>query len=119
MIRLLVENAQEYREALPETGIFDKFDCTISITCPEDTLIKEIEEISFFTKACINVVDITVKNAETKYNMIQVDLTEVPIHVAERRTERALPRKTAPKSKAKPKSDTPKTTETPNSDLTD
>jgi hypothetical protein len=118
MIRLLVENAQEYREALPETGIFEKFDCTVSITCPEDTLIKEIDDISFFTRACINVVDITVKNAETKYNMIQVDLTEVPIHVAERRAERPFVRPT-PKTKTKPKNDTPKTTETPDSDLTD
>jgi hypothetical protein len=119
MIRLLVENAQEYREALPETDIFDKYDCNIAITCPEDTLIKEIDEISFFTRACINVVDITVKNAETKYNMIQVDITEVPIHIAERRPERGLPRPT----KAAPKKQSPKkmpnSTENPDSDLTD
>jgi hypothetical protein len=112
MIRLLVENAQEYRSALPETEIFNKFDCSIAITCPEDTLIKEIEEISFFTKACINVVDVSVKNAETKYNMIQVDITEVPVHIAERRSERPFPRK-APAPKKKP------TKDTPNSDLTD
>ena len=112
MIRLLVENAQEYRDALPETEIFNKFDCSISITCPEETLIKEIEDISFFTKACINVVDISVKNAETKYNMIQVDITEVPIHVAERRTERPFPRKAAAPKKRPIK-------DTPDSDLTE
>lgn len=122
MIRLLVENAEEYRSALPETGIFEKFDCNLDIICPEDTLISEIDAISFFTRACINVVDITVKNASTKYNMIQVDITEVPVHVAERRPERGLPRP-APKAKAKPKpkanNDTPTPPSKPDSDLTD
>jgi hypothetical protein len=124
MLRLLVENAEEYKSALPETGIFEKFDCNLDIICPEDTPLKEIDEISFFTRACINVVDITVKNAETKYNMIQVDLTEVPVHIAERRPERGLPRP-APKAKAKPKprpknvDDTPTPPSKPDSDLTD
>jgi hypothetical protein len=122
MIRLLVENAEEYRSALPETGIFEKFDCSLNILCPEDTLISEIDAISFFTRACINVVDITVKNADTKYNMIQVDITEVPVHIAEKRPERPLSRP-APRAKAKPKpktvDDTPNPPSNPNSDLTD
>jgi len=122
MIRLLVENAEEYRSALPETGIFEKFDCNLDIICPEDTLISEIDSISFFTRACINVVDITVRNADTKYNMIQVDITEVPVHVAEKRAERGLPR-SVPKARAKPKpritNDTPTPPSSPDSDLTD
>lgn len=123
MVRLLVENAEEYKSALPETGIFEKFDCNLEITCPDDTFISEIEKISSFTRACINVVDIKVKNGLTKYNMIEVNLVEVPIHIAERRTQPPFVRKPPTKKKSTPKpkpvNDTPNSEENPDSDLTD
>jgi hypothetical protein len=119
LVRLLVENAEEYKLALPETGIFEKFDCNLQITCPDDTLISEIEKISHFTRACINVVDIKVENGITKYGMIEVNLVEVPIHIAERRPASPFTRKSPSKPKTKAKSDTPEPKDSPDSDLTD
>ena len=85
-ISMTVETAEEFKARLPETGVFEMYDCSMRLECPEHMQILEIEEITSFLNSCINVSDIEV--VATESSMIHITLKEVPIHVAERRKPR-------------------------------
>lgn len=92
MISFIAKDAQDFQQQLPETGVFDMFDVSILIEASDFIPVKEIEKISTFVHAAINVVDFKVsKIGLTEEPEIRVSIAEVPIHIAENRSER--PRK--------------------------
>jgi hypothetical protein len=85
-IEMTVESVEEFKERLPETGLFEIYDCSMLLQCPEHLLVTEVEEITRFLNSCINVADIEI--VATESSLIHITLKEVPIHIAERRRPR-------------------------------
>lgn len=89
MINLVVRDAEDFRQQVPETGLFEMFDVSILIEASGFTPVKDLDEISTYLHAAINVVDYQVKKiALTEEPEIRVSIAEVPIHVAEKRSEK-------------------------------
>jgi hypothetical protein len=85
-INMTVETVEEFKEQLPTSGLFDIYDCSMRLECPEHLMVFEVEEITRFLNSCINVADIEI--VATESSMIHITLKEVPIHIAERRRPR-------------------------------
>jgi hypothetical protein len=84
-----VRDADQFREELPESGLFDLYDCTVLVEAAPSTPVSEIETISTLIHSAINVVDFkTAKLGETFDQEIRISIAEVPLHVAEKRNPR-------------------------------
>ena len=59
-VTLRVENFDELRDSLHQTGLFDMADCIVEISCNLDSSVNEVEKMFSFIKTTINVVDWTV-----------------------------------------------------------
>ena len=59
-VTLRVDNFEELRDSLPQTGLFDMADCIVEISCNLDSSVNEVEKMFSFIKTTINVVDTTV-----------------------------------------------------------
>lgn len=96
MINMIVKDAADFREQLPATGAFEMYDIAILVEASAFTSVKEIEEISTFIHAAINVVDFKVKKLGfVEQEEIHISIAEVPINVVKNISE-------APKKKKKP-----------------
>lgn len=85
MISLIVHSSEEYRRALPETGLFDIFDCELTITTSPHTSVFDIDGIVKLTQACIHVTDVDINLDDSFDDEIHVTIAEVPLYVAEKR----------------------------------
>lgn len=59
-VTLRVENFDELRDSLHQTGLFDMADCIVEISCNLDSSVNEVEKMFSFIKTTINVIDTTV-----------------------------------------------------------
>ncbi len=59
-VTLRVENFEELRDSLHQTGLFDMADCIVEISCNLNGSVNEVEKMFSFIKTTINVVDTTV-----------------------------------------------------------
>lgn len=86
MINLIVQSSEEFRDSLPQTGLFEMFDCSVLIEASEFTPISEIEAISTLIHSAINVVDFKVSPLPLfDSDEIHISIAEVPLHIAENR----------------------------------
>lgn len=85
MINLIVRSSEEFRRALPETGLFDIYDCEIAIKTSSYTSVFDVDDIVKLTQACINVTDVDIQLDDSLDDEIHVSIVEVPLYVAEKR----------------------------------
>lgn len=85
-VKLQVTSADELRDVLPISGVFDMNDCIVTIDCPLDSKIDEIQKMVVILESVINVVDVDiVGHVTTTSSDYMVFITEVPIERAEGR----------------------------------
>jgi hypothetical protein len=84
---LTVFGADELRDALPSSGVFDMLDCEVELLCPPTAPTSEIEKMVKIIESMINVTDVRVTGAprfedEQSY---KVTIYNVPLEVAKGR----------------------------------
>lgn len=85
-VQLKVTSADELRDALPVSGVFDMNDCIVTIDCPLDSKVNEIQKMVVILESVINVVDVdVVGHVTTTADDYMVFITEVPVERAEGR----------------------------------
>lgn len=77
-INLIVHNAEEFRAALPESGLFDMFDCAMWIEVPSDAPVQEIEQMTKTLQSFINVTDIEVTTVDDGLSQYYISIVETP-----------------------------------------
>ena len=91
MTRILeVRSADEFRDLLPSSGVFDMLDCDVELICPPTAQTSEIEKMVTLIESMINVVDVRVvgvprSEAEQTY---LITITNVSLEVAKGRAKR-------------------------------
>lgn len=76
-IKLNVDDAEEFRERLATTGLFDMSDCDVTITASWDSPVSDIHLISTLIEGAINVVNLIVLT-EPRTD-IEIAIKEVPL----------------------------------------
>jgi hypothetical protein len=92
-ISLIVSNADEFQSALPQTGLFDMFDCSIEISASDDFPYREVERIVKILQYSINVTDVRVSVSSEDLGGAHILITETPYDPPKRKT----PRRPGPK----------------------
>lgn len=87
---LEVASADEFRDVLPSSGVFDMLDCTVELVCPVDADVAEVEKMVSVIESMINVVDVQVvgvprPEAEDTY---LITIKDVPYTVTRERRKR-------------------------------
>jgi hypothetical protein len=59
-----VENFDDLRDSVHQTGLFDMSDCIVEITCSMDQPVSEVQKMFSFIKTTINVIDTVVISDE-------------------------------------------------------
>jgi len=93
-IKLDVETAEDFREALPSSGLFDMLDCALSVRSNALATVDDIDLIVTLVESAINVVDVNI-SADYDTQGFHIEIIEVPISIAEGK-------KNKPASKPKP-----------------
>lgn len=86
-VKLLVRNADDLRDALPTSGLFDMADCVVLIDCPIVSSVTEVKQMVSIVESAINVVDVEVTSYTDGEDYI-VEIIEVPIDLAEGRSRK-------------------------------
>jgi hypothetical protein len=88
MINLIVKDAEDFRQQIPESGLFELYDVSILVEASGFTPVSDLDEISTYLHAAINIVDFQVKKLGfLEEPEIHISIAEVPIHVAENRSK--------------------------------
>lgn len=77
---LEVHSADEFREKLPTSGVFDMLDCEVELVCPPGAHTSEIERMVALIESMINVVDVRVvgvPRSESEETYL-ITITDVP-----------------------------------------
>ena len=77
-VTLRVENFDELRDSLHQTGLFDMADCIVEISCGMDSSVNEVQKMFSFIKTTINVVDTTVIT-DNEIEDYKIQLREVDV----------------------------------------
>jgi hypothetical protein len=56
-IKLNVNSAEEFREQLPSSGLFDLTDCDVKINASWDSSVADLQLITLLLESAINIVD--------------------------------------------------------------
>jgi len=75
------KDADEFRDMLPSSGVFEMLDCEVEIYCPEVATTEELQKMVTTLESMINLVDVRISaTPETLQNGIyKVIITQVPI----------------------------------------
>lgn len=87
---LEVYSADEFREALPTSGVFEMVDCKVELVCPPTAQTEEVEKMATVIESMINVTDfrvIGVPRSEDEETYL-ITITDVPFQVAKGRNKR-------------------------------
>jgi hypothetical protein len=78
--KITSKDADDFRDQLANSGVFDMYDCEVEIYCPELALAEEVQRMVNTIESMINVVDVRiVSTPETlQIENYQVIITEVP-----------------------------------------
>ena len=87
---LEVHSADEFREKLPTSGVFEMLDCNVELVCPPMAQTSEIEKMVALIESMINVVDVRVvgvprSEADETY---LITITNVPFELTKGRAKR-------------------------------
>jgi len=86
-VKLLVNNADDLRDALSTSGLFEMSDCVLFVDCPLVSDVQEVGQMINIVESAIHVVDIEV-SSYTDGDEYVVEMVEVPVGVAEGRTRK-------------------------------
>lgn len=87
VISLIVHNAEEFQSALPQTGLFDLFDCAVEIDASAEFPVSEVERIVKILQYSINVTDVRVSvSTDEDLDGAHVLITETPYEPPKRKT---------------------------------
>jgi hypothetical protein len=59
-VDILVNDFDEFRDALPQSDAFEMTDCEVFVFAPTSTPVEELEKITVFLESVIHVLDIAV-----------------------------------------------------------
>lgn len=76
-IKLNVNSAEEFREALPTSGLFEMTDCDIKIYAPWDAPVADLQLMTLLLESAINIVEFST-NIEARED-IEVVIKDVPL----------------------------------------
>lgn len=87
---LKVRSADEFREMLPTSGVFDMVDCEVELVCPTNAQTEEVEKMVNVIESMINVTDVRVVGTPRPESddTYLITITDVPFQVAKGRTKR-------------------------------
>ena len=77
-INLIVHSPEEFRAALPESGLFEMFDCAMWMEVPAGAPVQEIEQITKTLQSFINVTDIEITSADDGLGQYYISIMETP-----------------------------------------
>lgn len=84
---MIVASADELRDSLSTSGVFDMTDCKVYIDCPLDGTADDVQKMIAILEATINVVDVKVAGVAANDGLEYViEITEVPIETIEGKT---------------------------------
>lgn len=84
---ITVMDADELRDALPASGMFDMLDCDVELLCPPNARTSEIERMVKIIESMINVTDIRVSGVPRSENELSynIKISNAPTEVAKTR----------------------------------
>jgi hypothetical protein len=87
---LSVHSADELRDELPNSGVFDMTDCTVELGCPLDSHTEEIEKMVNLIESMIHVVDVKVSGIPQPHlnDLYTITITDVPFNRAINKKEK-------------------------------
>jgi len=97
-VKFIVHTPEEFRDALPESGVFEFTDCKLKVQANEFTEVGELHRITKILGAAIHVTDVEIKTRpydlafDYEENGIHIEITSVPLSIAENRTSGVRPR---------------------------
>lgn len=87
---LEVLSADEFRDMLPNSGVFGMLDCEVEVVCPPAAEVPEIEKMVMLLESMINVTDVRIvgipRSEEDEHYIIKI--TEVSTDIAKGKTKR-------------------------------
>ena len=90
---MIVTSADELRDSLSTSGVFDMTDCKVYIDCPVDAEADEVRQMVSLLESVINVVDVEiVGHVQTLDDEYIVDIIEVPLEAIEGKTPKKFKR---------------------------
>jgi hypothetical protein len=85
-------SADELRDKLPNSGVFEMFDCKVEVFCPLNSDTSEIEKIVKVIESMINVTDVKITGdigpEDQEHYIIKITDTPVNTNIARGRTKR-------------------------------
>lgn len=88
-VKIRVETADELRDSLSTSGVFDMTDCTVVIDCPLDAETEEVRKMVNILESAIHVNDVKVVGlVETDGFEYVISITEVPADFIAKREKR-------------------------------
>lgn len=87
---LEVRSADEFREKLPSSGVFEMLDCEVEVICPPGAETEEVERMVTTIESMINVVDVRVvgvPRSESEETYL-ITITDVPFQVMKGQAKR-------------------------------
>lgn len=88
-VKIQVTSADELRDSLPTSGVFDMTDCTVIIDCPLDAETEEVRKMVNILESAIHVNDVRVVGmVETDGLEYIIKITEVPADFISARRKR-------------------------------
>jgi hypothetical protein len=92
IIRLRVDSADELRDCLYHSGVFDMSDCAVEISCSMENPEDEVNKMFDVIKYAIHVVSTTYIPDEDIHDY-RVSIQEVPVPFMKKKSPRSRPQK--------------------------
>lgn len=54
------KNYEDFRDLLPNSGLFDMTDCSIEIWCPENSEVEEVRRMVTLIESMVHVTDVKI-----------------------------------------------------------
>lgn len=87
VITLRAETASELVDALPLSGLYDLYDCTLELFCYADASVEDVDFIRRSIEAAINVADVVITSTPDTYGYKAV-ISEISLARAEGRSKK-------------------------------
>jgi hypothetical protein len=87
-IKLRVAGADDLRDKLHYSGLFDMSDCVVEVECHPNTQAEELDKIVRVLEAAINVVDVVISSTPTSEADFFLEISEVPLSYIKTRLDK-------------------------------
>ena len=75
-----VSDYNEFRDAVPSSGVFDMLDCEVEIRCPLESDVQEVQKMVTLLESMVHVTDVAISSHiqdTTSLDHYRVTITEV------------------------------------------